>query len=220
MARTHRVEVGLVVRFPTETLTTQQLSRLFQYFDFLTADLLQLELYRHGRYIPPRPRVPRPAVSAVQMQSPIEISVEGSGLVALGMGGGLTLLYYALRHPEQIGGWVPSVVKGWRGGWSELARAERDAALEHANRLALTTGDEVEDATVASATDVAPVDSRAVVERRTSAVRNRTASTRITHDDPLTDLVRRTAADARRLEEVGGRPTVEAINVSEDLPQE
>lgn len=220
MARGHGVDVGLVVRFSPEKLTTQQFARLFQHFDYLSADLLQLELYRQGRHIPPRPRVPRASVSALRMNSPIEISVEGSGLLAIGLGGGLTLLHYALRHPRQIGAWVPSVVKGWRDGWSEVARGERDAALEQANRPALTTGTSADREAVASDAGVVlarPLEPRSHDDR---SGRNVGRLNYAEHEDPLIDLVRRTASDARRLEQLGGQAAVDAIDVPEDLPQE
>lgn len=63
-------------------------------------------------------------ITRLRIESPMDLvtSAQG-GSVAVLTAYSIHVLVRVLRHPEQIGAWVPRLVAGWELGWREAANA-------------------------------------------------------------------------------------------------
>lgn len=104
------VGAELSITFDVQQFDLQDLARLIQYFDYLWADLAQLEMQmRQEPDIPERPEVPRPPLRSITSQSPLVFWLLGSAAVSKGA---LWLVRYWAKDPERFGGAVLDTVTG------------------------------------------------------------------------------------------------------------
>lgn len=81
---------------------------------------------------PDGPEVGQFPVVRVQKMSPLWVELRGllwpEGLVPMGLG----LFAWMVKHPEDIGGFVPNVVAGWRRGWAQADQAQDERRIQQA----------------------------------------------------------------------------------------
>jgi hypothetical protein len=64
------------------------------------------------------------AIARLQIESPMDLAVVAQGGVTLVAAYSVHLLAQVLRHPDQIGTWLPRLVASWHDGWREAAQAK------------------------------------------------------------------------------------------------
>jgi len=146
-AGTHQgTGLGVHVIYSNLSYNVDQMGQYFLAFADIwhTCCLLALRLYQNedspATLPPPRPKsrigpvtvthLPRLRVHRLSIQSPMEITfaVEGAiGVVALSA---TRLFARVLRHPEQIGAWLPRVIAGWHQGMREADRQRQKRRLK------------------------------------------------------------------------------------------
>lgn len=118
--------------FPTRDYDLGDVSRTIRDIDYLWADSVQVLVLLAGwSHVPPRPRMPRPTIAGLRLESPLWMQI------ALG-GGGLSTAWwffrFAVKNPNEIGGWWTNVKIGRERARQDLERLQNERSNNPADQ--------------------------------------------------------------------------------------